>query len=373
MTKKETLHRNLIPYNIVLSLVAFFAILSLLFMPILTVNLKQLMMGLIDTTVNESEAESGFSEEDEYILNHFDININFTAASFAEITFDKNPGAKILTQYVFGKGNVLESEILLSLASVILDENGTSTDYIYKLDLTSANDVFYSLEKTEADPVAAAKNYVDKLNTELSKYDLKQITDTSAAEELFTEIYDRVCEKTDGKFSVESLVCISMFGDAENPPSNYYEVATYIVDTDFADESDDFFVLILSLLSMLGGYIKYVFYVMLLLILPWIFLLFFSLLHILIPNKKLSIWYIEAFGSLPTALFWLLPLGLRLILRASFPPIAAVLGAMSSYAWISGICFLVVTILDRVWASPIRRRIKDAEKAEKAEMTEKKN
>ena len=379
INSKGELKRNLIPYNMVLVLVSIVAIISLFFFPILTINLGQMMTGLLVTAPNEDDELSASSASIVLLLKALDTKLEFTMVDFAGIAFDKNPGATMLTEYVLGEDNLVESAVLSMVASTVLKDNLPTMSELRGLDLTAVNSELYALEKEGADPVEVAHNYVDKLNVELERVGAEAVPSVSVAEAAFNDMYSTVCNQMGGKFTVEGFICLGLCAGQENPPTTYREFAERVANGDVPENVGDAYenisadfdaaLTVFEPIASIGGYMKYVFFVLLALIAPWVFLLFFALLHILLPNKKVSIWYVMAFGALPALLFWVIPFVLGKILglfsNEMLGIISVVLGAIGSYAWISGICFLFVWILDMVWAHRIKRQLNSIEKYEK--------
>ena len=377
--KKKSLNRKLIPYNLVLIIVSAVAIWSLLFMPILTINLGQMMMGVLEVIPSEDDDLDGTKASLVIMLKALDTEIEFTTMSFAKIAFGENPTAEVLKVYVLGDNNLVESALLSMVATSLLAENMPNATQLRDLDLSAANAELFELEKENADPVQVAENYVNKLNVELEKVGAEKITGVEGAEDLIDNMYDTVCDEMGGKFSVEGFICIGLWRGGENAPTTYEALADRIASGETGsdegtayDKVDADFGSMLSVfqpLTMIGGYMKYFFYGMLVLMAPWAILILFALLHLVLPNKRVSVWYIVTFGAFPCLIFWLLPVKLGGLLLSRFlgPAASAIFGAISSYAWISGICYLVVCLLAIIWAGPIKRKIKRLKKHKQVE------
>ena len=373
MSTKQKLNRKLIPYNLVLIIVSVVAILSLLFMPILTINLGQMMMGALDAVPTEGDELDSAKASVTIMLKALDKEIKFTTMSFARIAFSDKPEAEVLNEYVLGENNFVESALLSMVATSLLEESMPNVSQLNELDLSAANAELYELEKEGADPVEVAQNYVNKLNVELEKVGAAKISGVEEAEDLITNMYDTVCDKMNGSFSVEGFICLGLWGGGANAPTTYEELATRIADgetgnsdgTAYEEVDADFGSMlgIFEPLTMIGRYMKYFFYVMVAFMAPWGFLILFALLHLLLPNKRVSVWYIDLFGALPCLIFWVAPRALGAILSAKLSgSFGAIFAAIGSYAWVSGICFLVVLLLSIIWAGPIKRKIRRLKK-----------
>lgn len=120
------------------------------------------------------------------------------------------------------------------------------------------------------------------------------------------------------------------------------------------------------------GYYGYITFVALVFMLPWIILFLFSFFHILAKNKRFTMWYVKLFGWIP-AMLWLV---LKL-----FPVIApkvsalsdlwngenssivkAAFSSVSTFTWISGLCYVLLWLVSIFWAFPIKHKIRKERK-----------
>ncbi len=135
------------------------------------------------------------------------------------------------------------------------------------------------------------------------------------------------------------------------------------------------------------GYYGYVFIAIGFFILLWAILFLFSFFHMLARNKRFMMWYVKLFCAWPCIIFWLVPLLVKNVLAKAFPQIYAqvidlvvgfvgnalkitvtaeqatglfnaVLSSLQTFAWISGICYLVLWIISICWAFPIKHKIR---------------
>lgn len=98
----------------------------------------------------------------------------------------------------------------------------------------------------------------------------------------------------------------------------------------------------------------------------WALLAVFALLHILLPNKKLGMWYVKLTGFLPCLLFFVLPLAATALLPrfvADIPATLTGLFGFSSLTFISGICYLALWALSVFVCHPIKKRIRACKSA----------
>ncbi len=135
------------------------------------------------------------------------------------------------------------------------------------------------------------------------------------------------------------------------------------------------------------GYYGYVFIGIGFFILLWAILFLFSFFHMFARNKRFMMWYVKLFCAWPCIIFWLVPLLVKNVLAKAFPQIYAqvidfvvgfvgnalkitvtaeqatglfnaVLSSLQTFAWISGICYLVLWIISICWAFPIKHKIR---------------
>ena len=94
----------------------------------------------------------------------------------------------------------------------------------------------------------------------------------------------------------------------------------------------------------------------------WALLALFALLHMLLRNKKVGMWYVKLRALLPFLLFFLLPmLAIRFLPRfipqipAAFTSLPIAFGGLT---FVSAICLLVLWIISIFWCHPIKKQIK---------------
>ena len=97
----------------------------------------------------------------------------------------------------------------------------------------------------------------------------------------------------------------------------------------------------------------------------WALLAVFALLHILLPNKKLGMWYVKLTGFLPCLLLFILPLAATTLLPKIVSDLPAIFGAVGfgSLTFISGICYLAMWVISVFVCHPVKKRIKACKRA----------
>lgn len=119
----------------------------------------------------------------------------------------------------------------------------------------------------------------------------------------------------------------------------------------------------------IGNYLKYyqyVFFFMLFFMILWLLMFLFAFIHLFGANKRFATWYVKFLCWIP-AMVW--------VILALIPAIApkigalkefwngnsigkAVFGGISSFTWISGLCYVILWAVWLFWAFPIRHMIK---------------
>ncbi len=118
------------------------------------------------------------------------------------------------------------------------------------------------------------------------------------------------------------------------------------------------------------SYYEYGFYGMLAFIGPWLILFLFSFFHMLAKNKRFTMWYVKLLCWIPPVIW--VALKLFPILGPKFLPdvwngengavIQSLLSAITSYTWISGLCYILLWLVSIFWAFPIKRKIRKERK-----------
>ncbi len=97
----------------------------------------------------------------------------------------------------------------------------------------------------------------------------------------------------------------------------------------------------------------------------WAVLAVFALLHILLPNKKVAMWYVKLTGFLPCLLFFVLPMAATSLLPKVLGDLPSIFSAVSfgSLTFISGICYLAMWVVSIFFCHPVKKRIKACKRA----------
>ena len=132
-------------------------------------------------------------------------------------------------------------------------------------------------------------------------------------------------------------------------------------------------------LSGLGWIYDYIYWlilaVMVFFILPWLFLALISFFKIFAKNKRLMTWYVKLYSFIPGLIalaLMLAPLVAPKILpllklEADSAEILSYINiacaGVSSFTWVSGLCFVALWLVSIFWAFPIKHKIRKERKA----------
>lgn len=140
------------------------------------------------------------------------------------------------------------------------------------------------------------------------------------------------------------------------------------------------------------GYYGYIFIGVGFFIILWLILFLFAFFHMFARNKRFVMWYVKLFCAWPCIIFYIVPLLVKKVLAVAFPEIYtqvietiaqfignaanvtvttqqaadimnAVLSSFQTFAWISGICYLLLWIISICWAFPIKHKIRKLKKS----------
>ena len=139
------------------------------------------------------------------------------------------------------------------------------------------------------------------------------------------------------------------------------------------------------------GYYGYIFIGIGFFIILWLILFLFAFFQKFKKNKRFMMWYVKLFCAWPCIIFYIVPLMVKNVLATAFPELYnqfidtiaqaignaanaavtteqatsimnAALASVQSFAWISGICYLLLWIISICWAFPIKHKIRKLKK-----------
>lgn len=407
MNQLKRLQRKLIPVNIVVAIISLVAAISIMFAPLLTIDVGTVVEKVVAMTEEDGGEENSDTSAIMSVVGSLgDMKLTFTTFSILTFAFSDDP-----VDHVAGvaaeKMKEAEDDIIASVAVEMIPQliKSGSTD----VDIDTENiDVPTILEKfdevfnanSEEQTQEAINNLVDELQSQAVSSEGEQLITDEMKEDVknvIQELLDQViAELGDEDLTLESFICVTISkflndSGADWLPSDGARKANAVsikpVDEELPENSSgeiytNYHDLINGLFgaatsgengdgeteNILGDVLEIAIpalqifsLTMVVFALVWIIQFLFAFLHIFSKNKRFMTWYTKLWGFVPCFIFWALPLLASLILPLIFPEMAAylsILTAISSLTWISGICYLLLWLVSIFWAFPIKHKIR---------------
>ncbi len=394
MAKSVEHYQNmLIPVNILIVLLCLVAAASLIFMPLLSIDLGALS-GVVEEATGSAtypeepsepdeggtaavfpladEEENPDASEEEVLdevmnvvlaeaFRYLDgVEISLSTFDICRFSFAEDPsevlaeGAIDIVGQAAGRLTVgmLLTSIVQEEHNVDLGETEIDTKVLFDT-LSELEDVSTTAERDLVIATFTA-SLQEQLGTSLISDGMRDSIGQSIA-----ELYDSTVQETKGDFSIEALVCISITKDSEGGTvTSYEELFGDLFGEGLKGEEA---APLREAVQMVANIVKYVAYVLIAYAAVWFILAVFAFVHIFTYNKKCTMWYVKSFGLTPCLVFGVVPLILRLFLQEMFGAIGTALGAIHSWTWISGGCYVLLWLISVFWAHPIKRKIKHAD------------
>ena len=353
----ESLQKKLIPLNIVVAVIALFAAISVLFLPLLSINVDDVSELMSQASGDGQESggqEGGAAEEDEMakMMSGMSFSVSLSGADLMKVGFSGSVTDTIVAKagdVLGGKANELAARALIvaaDAADVEMDEKK----------IEAVSDALRGLEKAKGDEEIDAA--IDSLFGVMREQFGDAIPEDDAeAKEQVREMYDETVSHTGGVFSTEAFICITASGSLNegDGTGEVYTSFTELLNASFASEGGAFGEIDETIpkgaLVGIGAAIAFFAFV-------WFVLFLFALVRIFLKNKRFTMWYVKLFGFFPCLLFGVAPL----VAGSVVPEAAAVMGMISSLSWISGACYVVLWLISICWAFPIKRKIRKLKK-----------
>lgn len=349
--------------NIVTVLLCLTAGLSLLFTPMLTVDLGKVAAAIEKS--DDEKAEEGESGEQSKEEDAKDLAISLLSGKLKITPFlflrtaRASDRLSVLIKGTLGK-DFIEDLGVKVMSSVVVHEI-VGADTMEKVPADSVDDILDAVRKAETGDTEGAKADLSvAVQTAAQQLGYEW---TSAMDVQFGETFDTLIEKgtpsDGGNFTVERMVAtlVNEHIDDKDGEGAVQSIATYeeLLDAllgKFADKTDT--------AEKIIGYASWgVFGVIAFCALMWLLLGIFAFAHIFAQNKTFRTWYVKVFGFLPCLIFGVAPLIAKAALKSKLNATAhAALSAVGSMTWISGACFIALVLVSWVFIYPARRKIK---------------
>lgn len=382
MSELNKLQRRLIPVNIAVMIIAIVAVISLAFMPILTIDMSKgadFLTEIVqeDQSQNSDGTNSGQQNAEMSTVTNMISSIKFsiTTASVSKLAFADDP-IDLLADAIAKTINKVADRLMVDMLVEMITSNSALGDSIDKSNIDSEDIYELMLELESADNRYEAYSTISEIAATIAEQ-----SNVSAADKIL--IYDNTCDILSeayedtiyyaDHFTIESFVCVQISklsdsssnenGDPAVPGTTddkkivtsykqyIYNLFTSGENANSAQIADTLKSIGLSIFGMLAFYIF-----------VWVLLFIFALVHLFMKNKRFLMWYVKLWGGYPCLIFGITPLLLKSILSAVIPESAkylGILGIMSTMTWISGACYLLLWIVSIFWAFPIKRKIRN--------------
>lgn len=368
MSDMKRYQRRLIPVNIVVMVLSLVSIISIMFLPLIDIDLSKnpkVIMDIINESAGDSDSDGGDSASDDYADYLSDymaqamigVKIKMTTMDFANLAFEADLVPSISREFakiLANGGEMLVKNMFVQMIPTVegVDTGSLDAEFLYSSIMNLS---------TSADTDTAIRAIADRVADQCGVFGENRDSYVQSVEREIKNVYNSTMEYTN-KFTVESIVCTYMSQngddgeDSTRPHGKTYEEFIYsMLSTTGAGEE------LGMMLKILG---MYIFIVMVFSALMWFILLLFAFFHTFAKNKRFTMWYVKLWGFTPCMMFGVTPLlGSALVTAAAGSTYGALFGLITSLTWISGGCYIALWLVSIFWAFPIKRRIRKLKKA----------
>lgn len=370
MSEMKRYQRKLIPVNIAVMIISLVAVISIMFLPLITADfsnsgeaLAEIMnqsSGGQQESDGESGSGSGGQQEMSEVLSEGLKNLKFsvTAMDFANMAFADDPfksiaelSAQTLKPITGDIFNVLLTQMVVSSQPDLQVEN---------IDYNALYDKAQQLSSAE-DPDEIINSIAGQLADEGNVAAADKDSFISNISSGIKSLYNDTVEYT-GSFSTEGMICmyISNMSAGEGHDSSPMQGKTYseliysmLTSSDAVNSMISMYKMVGISLFMLEAFPA----------LMWLILFLFAFFHLFAKNKRFTMWYVKLFGLHPCLTFGIAPLIIQAVFTSMLGAYAGLLGAIYSLTWISGGCYVALWLISIFWAFPIKRRIRKLKKS----------
>lgn len=418
MGEMEKLQRRLIPVNIVVAVLALVAMLTLLFAPLLTIDVGSMATGM----VQEMQGDNGNSDDESQdmvsniISSIGGIKISISTLTMAQLAFASDPVEQVAStaaDIIRDKQEDIFVTVFSDILPTFLAETNSNINS-EKIDVKEIMNKF--------DGIVSAQNDVqrDQAIAALTNELQRQVVDTDgnpfitddmkeSIDDYIKEFYDAAKAELHGEeMTLESFICVTVSkimdggldnnneSSAEGPAllsggssgsgnssensqkiyTNYSDLLTGILGMDSSSgDGGGSSSGIADMLEPVMSILQYVVYVLFFFAAIWFIQFLFAFFRIFTKNKRFTMWYTKIFGFIPCLIFGVAPLVAGAVVKSVMPEaagtIGVILGAISSLTWISGACYIALWLVSIFWAYPIKKKIRRLKKEGAAEANSK--
>ncbi len=404
--------KRLIPVNIAIMLLALLAALTLVFAPLITIDVGAVSDTLVtmitksDSSESSSSSSSSSGSAEDTIATVLQslngMKLSLSIMDVTKVAFAEDPTEHIsgyAADAVSQVADNLVGTVAVTMIPQILESSGADVD-TENLDVEVILDKFDGL--ATAQDRTAAENAAKDLAAELQKQakdkngnSLISTSDLDNVQDYILDLYDETKAELDKKgeeMSMEALICVTVSKFMNSADENGESAAATPVPTASQTSGSsenkvytNYNDLVNGLLKSSGGsedsgidqtlkesqkYLKIASGVLLTFPALYLILFIFAFVHTFTKNKRVLMWYVKLLGFIPCLIFGVAPLVAVPILGSlniMSADMLALFGAISTTAWVSGICYLLLWLISIFWAFPIKRQIRHAKQHLKME------
>lgn len=357
MSEMQKYQRRLIPVNIAVMIIALVAALSILCLPLLSVDLgkaKDAIAEMIDgafVPADGENTESEYAPGADIAEGLANFNFSLRTADFAKMAFVDDPVMDISVAMAGILRDHTGTLLAASLIGMLPKTEGVEID-VGNIDYAALCQKINSLNDRNREEVI--RSAAQQIVTEGGVAESYRESYIQSAEDLLNGLYDSTVEYA-GSFSAEALICMTL-GGSDNEAEGQTNATTY-------DR------LIYNLLMNAGGAELLEMYkvvgmaALCAVAVPaaaWLALFVVALVRCFTKNKKYTMWYVKVSGFTPCLIFGV---GILAVKSAVPQNVAALFGIFSTMTWVSGACYALLWLVSVFWAFPIKRQIRKLRKS----------
>ncbi len=357
---------RLLPLNLIVFALAIVAAFSLLFAPIVSVDMGALGKALTQAVDSTSSSSGSSSESKEFVKVIFEsldgVSYDITAVDMLNSVTAADKSAAF-SEDVGELMEKMEKTIVVTVLVGAFGSGGSTKD----VDVDKVYSKLKALESvsSQTEKQTAVTALADAMCEELNIS--KNGDDRANMVEQINTLYDDTVADNNGKFTVEACICIQVSKGLDNgsgtPATTYDALISKLLNDSSSSSSSSAGATVTDALK----YDKYMLIAIAVIALLWLVLAIFALVHAFTKNRRFTMWYVKLFGFLPCLLFGVLPLVAKglfvgLVGGEAGAVIGTLLGAISTLTWISGSCYILLWLLSIFYAFPIKRKIRKVNK-----------
>lgn len=411
MNNLKKLQRKLIPVNFVVAIISLIAALSLVFAPILTIDLGS----MVEQIVAMSEEESSGYDDNDYddepddsnimtdILGSIgDTKISITTYGMAKFAFTTDPIdflVDAIASLLKSVEKTLVANLSVELIPQLIENSGLASEI--NMEYVDTDAILESLDSLfnaqgDAELSNAISNLADEIQRQAVDIDGVQLISDEDKEEIVNALQELIddakAELGDEKLTWESFICVTISKMINSQDGASAHTATTVsakaiddgassgsdkVYTSYKDllngmlgvseedgiYSDEDIAELRNMFDMLIMPVKIFAIAMLFFAGIWAIQFLFAFFHMFAKNKRFMMWYTKLFGLYPCLVFGIAPMLAANIIASAGEEVAAIagiLGAITTMTWISGICYALLWLISIFWAFPIKHKIRKA-------------